>query len=361
MATPLSADKLLKALTDEGVKVVEHKNWRTNNRNKVGSWGPVHGVMVHHTVTTGTSGTVDLCYGGRSDLPGPLCHGVVAKDGTVYLVGHGRANHAGAGDQDVLNAVVAEKALPADNETNADGNTHFYGFEAVNLGDNKDPWPAAQVEAIVRASAALCRAHGWGKDGDTSVIGHLEWQPGKIDPRGPGITMKDVRARVAERLRHSAGWSPASSAEEDEMPQWSVYGTTDYVRTVPPGAWTTLQFNRRHDGKKWVDKEAEPSILFGSCHYTASVGVRVVGLAKGQEFQIRLAEYRAGADGKYERTGGMPINSPVHDGGDGHFTYTWTGFISATDKGRVRVEVMHYGDGPLTVDWARAESLYWPS
>ncbi|MEV1006137.1 N-acetylmuramoyl-L-alanine amidase [Streptomyces sp. NPDC049881] len=217
MAAPLSAERLLKALKDEGVRVVEYRSWRTHNRNSRGPWGPVYGVMIHHTVTTGTSGSVDLCYGGRSDLPGPLCHGVVAKDGTVYLVGHGRANHAGSGDRDVLNAVVAEKALPADNETNADGNTHFYGFEAINLGDNKDPWPPVQVEAIVRASAALCRAHGWGKDGATSVIGHLEWQPGKIDPRGPGITMKDVRARVAERLRHSAGWSPASSAEEDEM------------------------------------------------------------------------------------------------------------------------------------------------
>ncbi|WP_326598903.1 peptidoglycan recognition protein family protein [Streptomyces sp. NBC_01803] len=214
MATPLSADTLLKALKDEGVKVVEYKSWRTNNRNHKGPWGPVNGVMIHHTVTTGTDATVELCYVGRSDLPGPLCHGVVAKSGTVYLVGHGRANHAGSGDGDVLAAVIAEKALPADNETDTDGNIHFYGFECVNLGDNKDPWPPEQVEAIVRASAALCRAHGWGKGGDTSVIGHLEWQPGKIDPRGPGISMGDVRKRVAERLKHAAGWNPE---EEDDM------------------------------------------------------------------------------------------------------------------------------------------------
>ncbi|MGK5529384.1 peptidoglycan recognition protein family protein [Streptomyces sp. URMC 129] len=213
MASPLSADTLLKALKNEGVKVVEYKSWRTNNRNHKGAWGPVHGVMIHHTVTTGTDATVELCYAGRSDLPGPLCHGVIAKDGTVHLVGHGRANHAGSGDGDVLAAVIAETSLPADNETDTDGNIHFYGFECVNLGDNKDPWPAEQVEAVVRASAALCRAHGWGKGGDTSVIGHAEWQPGKIDPRGPGITMGDVRKRVAERLRHAADWNP----EEDDM------------------------------------------------------------------------------------------------------------------------------------------------
>ncbi|RBM18248.1 N-acetylmuramoyl-L-alanine amidase [Streptomyces sp. PT12] len=208
MATPLSGDKLLRALEDEGVQVVEYKSWRDNNRNKAGPWGPVHGVMIHHTVTSGTGSTVELCYQGRSGLPGPLCHGVIAKDGTVHLVGNGRANHAGNGDGDVLAAVIAEHGLPDDNDTDTDGNTHFYGFECVNLGDGKDTWPAEQVEAVVRASAAICRAHGWGKEGDTSVIGHLEWQPGKVDPCGPGIDMGDVRGRVVERLGHRASWSP---------------------------------------------------------------------------------------------------------------------------------------------------------
>ncbi|MEU3972334.1 peptidoglycan-binding protein [Streptomyces bacillaris] len=195
MATPLTADQLLKALRDEGLQVIEHPGWRTNNRNHKGPWGPVHGVMIHHTVTSGTAASVNLCFNGHSALPGPLCHGVVAKDGTVHLVGNGRANHAGSGDDDVLQAVIAEKALPPDNEANTDGNRYFYGFEAVNLGDGKDPWPAAQLLAIERAAAAVCRAHGWG---ERSVIGHLEWQPGKIDPRG--FTMDSMRTRIGKRL-----------------------------------------------------------------------------------------------------------------------------------------------------------------
>lgn len=140
MATPLTADTLLKALRDEGLKVVEYKNWRTNNRDHKGPWGPVNGVMIHHTVTSGTPNSVELCYSGRSDLPGPLCHGVIDKEGTVHLVGNGRANHAGLGDGDVLRAVIAEAAaLPADNEADTDGNARFYGFECVNLGDGQDP------------------------------------------------------------------------------------------------------------------------------------------------------------------------------------------------------------------------------
>ncbi|QEU82870.1 N-acetylmuramoyl-L-alanine amidase [Streptomyces subrutilus] len=192
----MSADQFVHALRNEGLTVVEVGAWRTHNRNQKGPWGPVHGVMIHHTVTSGTAFTVQLCRDGRSDLPGPLCHGVIAKDGHVHLVGYGRANHAGAGDSDVLAAVIAEKRLPPDNEADTDGNRAFYGFECENLGDGEDPWPPAQLDAIARAAAAICRFHGWTA---RSVIGHLEWQPGKIDPRG--FTMDSMRARVTERLK----------------------------------------------------------------------------------------------------------------------------------------------------------------
>ncbi|MGW2209901.1 peptidoglycan recognition protein family protein [Streptomyces sp. NPDC001781] len=210
MATPLSAAAFLTVLRAEGVKVQEHGDWRNHNREGHGNWGPVHGVMVHHTVTKGTANTVSICTKGYQDLPGPLCHGVIAKDGIVHLIGYGRANHAGLGDGDVLQAVIDEAPLPPVNEANTDGNARFYGFECENLGDGTDPWPDEQLDAIVRTAAALCRAHAWGKDGDTSVIGHKEWQPGKVDPKGPGITMPDVRARVAERLKHPASWSPST-------------------------------------------------------------------------------------------------------------------------------------------------------
>jgi hypothetical protein len=227
VATPLSATGFLAALEAEGCRVVEVGDWRTHNRNQAGAWGPVHGVMIHHTVTKGTDATVRICREGYTGLPGPLSQGVIAKDGTVHLVGYGRANHAGLGDDDVLRAVIAESALPPDDEANTDGNAHFYGFECENLGDGKDPWPPEQVEAIVRAAAAVCRAHGWGRDGDTSVIGHAEWQPGKTDPRG--ISMPEVRRRVAERLRHPASWSPALPSGPTALELLAAVETTHQV------------------------------------------------------------------------------------------------------------------------------------
>lgn len=196
MSSPMSASNFLKALKDEGLTVVQVGDWRTHNRNHQGPWGPVHGVMLHHTVTRGTARTVEVCRDGHAGLPGPLCHGVIAKDGRVHLVGYGRTNHAGLGDDDVLRAVVAEKRLPSDNESNTDGNRHFYGFECENLGDGEDPWPAVQLEAVEKAAAAVCRFHGWDAP---SVIAHREWQPGKVDPRG--FSMTGMRNRIHNRLK----------------------------------------------------------------------------------------------------------------------------------------------------------------
>ncbi|MGC0418419.1 N-acetylmuramoyl-L-alanine amidase [Embleya sp. AB8] len=198
MASPLTADVLLAALRAEGLRVVEIGAWRTWNRDRKGPFGPLHGVMIHHTASSGTDSTVQMCRDGYADLPGPLCHGVIGKDGVVYLVGYGRTNHAGLGDTDVLRAVIAEQSLPPDNEASVDGNRHFYGFECTNLGDGEDPWPDAQLEAIERAAAALCRAHGWGAH---SVLGHKEWQPGKPDPT---FSMDTMRARIADRLGSTA-------------------------------------------------------------------------------------------------------------------------------------------------------------
>ncbi|MER5782467.1 peptidoglycan-binding protein [Streptomyces mobaraensis] len=195
MASPLTADHLLSALRAEGVTVVEVGDWRTHNRDHKGAWGPVNGIVIHHTATTGTRDSVDLCYDGYDELPGPLCHGVIDKEGTVHLVGNGRTNHAGLGDGEVLDAVVRESAPPRPTAMDTDGNARFYGFECVNEGDGEDPWPAAQLDAIVRTSAALCRAHGWTA---ASVIGHKEWTNQKIDPLG--FTMDDLRARIAKRL-----------------------------------------------------------------------------------------------------------------------------------------------------------------
>lgn len=206
MATPLTADKLVAALRAEGLTVDGYKSstaWRTHNRNSVGAWGGVNGVIIHHTAGSNSLGTV---YNGRPGLPGPLAHSYLGKDGKVIMVGHGRANHAGLCAVDAFNAVVNESAThpkPSASSGTLDGNAHFYGIEIENLGNGRDVYPAKQYDAAVRWAAAICRAHGWTAN---SVVGHLETSvEGKVDPRGPveghgNFDMNQFRRDVAARL-----------------------------------------------------------------------------------------------------------------------------------------------------------------
>ncbi|MFD6024566.1 N-acetylmuramoyl-L-alanine amidase [Streptomyces griseoluteus] len=236
MAQPLSSAAFLAALTNEGVIVVQTDGWRTHNRNSKGPWGPVHGVMIHHTVTKGTANTVKIVRDGYSSLPGPLCHGMIAKDGKVHLIGYGRANHAGLGDPDVLSAVIAERRPPADDEATVDGNRHFYGFECENLGDGEDPWPADQIDAIVGVITALCRAHGWS---ERSALRHLDWQPGKVDPRGPGMDWDSVLARVAKRLGSKP---PANPLPAPRRPSVSLSKLIAAARHDPQAKGTPVTY-----------------------------------------------------------------------------------------------------------------------
>ncbi len=336
MANPMTASSFLKALKAEGLTVVEVGDWRSHNRNHKGPWGPVNGVMIHHTVTRGSAATVEICRKGYASLPGPLCHGVITKDGRVHLVGYGRANHAGLGDDDVLRAVVAEKPLPRDNEANTDGNRHFYGFECENLGDGKDPWPAAQLDAIERAAAAVCRHHGWN---ERSVIGHLEWQPGKIDPRG--FTMASMRARVEERLNHPAGWTPGDS-EEDDMPRAISRSESD-DQEITPRKWTTLTV----DGT---------DLLTGATHYQATAHLRAV-VPPGSTLQGRF--YHLRPDGT-RWTG--PIVERLGTDGGSFPDFGNSGSIVANE--RLRFECVYYppdsGDeAPVTVTSVKVRGLYW--
>jgi hypothetical protein len=191
---------------------VEHPGWRTHNRNAKGPWGPVHGSAVHHTASADGTSVVEFCYNGRSDLPGPLCHGVIRKSGVVHLVGNGRADHFGTIAQNAYDAVL--NGSPTHPRPDAaepiDGNARLYGWECVNRGDGSDPWPTAQVEAITRVQAAICEHHGWGAN---SVIGHKEGTRRKIDPAG--LSMNALRVRVDQLLKAGPSGTTTPPTEDD--------------------------------------------------------------------------------------------------------------------------------------------------
>ncbi|MDG9724621.1 N-acetylmuramoyl-L-alanine amidase [Streptomyces sp. DH41] len=343
MAAPATADAFLQALRAEGLTVVQHGDWRDHNRDHAGPWGPVHGVMIHHTVTRGHDHTVEICRRGYDGLPGPLCHGVICKQGHVHLIGYGRANHAGLGDDDVLRAVIDESGPPADNEANTDGNRHFYGFECENLGDGDDPWPVVQLDAIERAAAAVCRHHRWS---ERSVIGHLEWQPGKIDPRG--FTMDSMRNRIRSRLAGAPG-----RPEEDDVPKYLSLGMTDPL-TLQPGQWRTIAWNEEYSDQ--ADDHFEGGQTFAhNAHYNGLLTLVGEGVARGDEIQVRIAEDEDG--------GGPTVRTfdPIEVVGTSGGTYGGVPVLGVVGAGtRAKIQLCHFGPTPVTITRAALRAHVWP-
>lgn len=166
----MRATWLADVLRSAGLHVVEVDGWKSRGKEM----RAIHGVVWHHTAT-GTSWTdqrvTDLLRDGRTDLAGPLSQLGLARDGTFYVVAAGRSNHNGYGtwDNDSL------------------------GIEAYNAGDGRDPWPAAQVDAYVRGTAAILTRLGLPA---SKALGHRETDPRrKVDPRG--LDMAEMRRRVA--------------------------------------------------------------------------------------------------------------------------------------------------------------------
>lgn len=165
---PANLPELLK---DAGLHVVEVAGWE--NRGRPASKGPFHpvGVLWHHTgdKNGGLNYARWLAEVGRSDLPAPLCHLSIGRDGTVYVVAAGRANHAGV-------------AKPSGSVAGGDGNALYVGVECQNTGS--EGWSKPQHAAMVTTGVVLGRLLGCSSSAqrghkETSVTG--KWDPGKLD------------------------------------------------------------------------------------------------------------------------------------------------------------------------------------
>lgn len=179
---PANLPSILRAA---GLTVVEVDGWQTRGRPaSTGGFNAV-GVLCHHTATgpkTSNASVVKLLVNGRSDLPGPLCHFGLARNGTVYIISSGRANHAG-------------KAKASGTVSAGDGNELYIGIEAFNDGVG-EKWSNTQMEAYALLAAVLSVKIT--KNSYKTVRGHKETSvTGKIDPT---FNMTDFRTRVAGKI-----------------------------------------------------------------------------------------------------------------------------------------------------------------
>lgn len=194
-------------LRGAGLKVVEIPGWKTRGH---GQMSGVRGVLWHHTATSakaaGDYPSQNIVTNGRSDLPGPLANLGLGRSGTWYVIAAGLAYHAGSGSHPAVGT---------------NGNGYLIGIEAEHPGTAGNPWPAAQLDAYRRGTAALLKAYGLGPD---RAIAHREWAPNrKIDPYG--LDMNVERQHVANYMKTGGFVSSPGGIEEmafnDTFTDWA--------------------------------------------------------------------------------------------------------------------------------------------
>lgn len=234
-------------LREAGLTVIEIDGWETRGRDpEHGPFAPV-GVLNHHTgdKANGLAYAKWLFLVGRSDLPAPLCHLSIDRQGRVYVGAAGRANHAG-------------KARAAGSVASGDGNTLYVGIEAQNTGT--EGWSAEQYGALVTANAVInlhvTHNSAWTNHAhyETSVTG--KWDPG--DPAGRLLgknrvmNMDKFRADVVAKMSQLA--TPPRVLRPKRSPK--------HV----PGAWAKFAHlkpyyvNDSIDGLDWAVKHGYNAI-----------------------------------------------------------------------------------------------------
>lgn len=218
----ITTEAFKQALREEGVRFEEHTYdgvpWYKHKRPaSTGTWDP-HYVAWHHTGKfSSIQQMVDLLWHGRSDLPGPLSQGGLDPVGLLHLIGWGRANHMGLIDAQFLKLSLADalplNALYKPGADVVDGNANGYGIEVFHPGDNS-AYPVRQIDALVRTTAAIDRAHRWtaGSDGH-----HKEGTRRKVDMSATAGDYR-LRQKVAERLQHPPSWLPVVAPTPTPVP-----------------------------------------------------------------------------------------------------------------------------------------------
>ena len=151
-------------LRKEGLRVNYIDGWKSRG---AGTFLP-RAFVEHHTASNKDSGNapaLGICTWGRDDIPGPLCNILFGRDGTVFFVAAGKANHAGIGGPN--------HGIPADS-----ANTYALGGEIENNGIGEG-YPEKQMRAVEIVTAVLLKRM---KRSTYFAFGHKEWTSRKIDP-----------------------------------------------------------------------------------------------------------------------------------------------------------------------------------
>lgn len=265
-----------------GYPVVERAGWKTRGR------APMSGaksIICHHTAggPSGNYPSLGVVQNGRAGLPGPLAHYGLGRDGTIYVIAAGRANHAGVVD------------------TTAHSNSYAIGIEAENTGRG-EKWSNAQMDAYAKLCRELCDHYGIPI---SQVRGHREVARPKGRKVDPSFDMNAFRKMVKAR-KGTGGSTPTTTGGGSGRTYKTVnYGTTlgKWDKGDPVRDWQDFLVDQGHKLK--VDGYFGDDTVKGTKSYQKKVGVKADGMAGADTIG------KAKADGfTWKRKGSAPRPAP---------------------------------------------------
>lgn len=267
-------DDVVAVLRAAGVTVHETANWITTGYAGQDLAG-IRGILWHHTATNraqfygNPAPTLNLVKNGRSDLAGPLCNMLFDRNGEIWMIATGVANHAGKG---------IAPGIQRDT-----GNHWLIGIEAESSGIAPWDWTPAQIRMAPIVGAALEVHYLKNLPADERLqLGHMEYSSeGKIDPAGWPGGMDGLRASINAVLNNEGEDDVAITDDDVKRIAKAVLsekvnrggagqkGQTDLGATV---SW--LDFNLSSLSNKVTAQDATIKALAGA----------VAAVAKGEAF-----------------------------------------------------------------------------
>jgi hypothetical protein len=181
------------------------------------------GAVTHHTAgaATGLAPSLGICINGRAGLRGPLCNVYMDREGTVYVVASGKANHAGTGSWKGVT-----------------GNSQMWGLEIEHPG--RTLLDAKRVKLAARVQAACIR----GTASAAMVCQHSEWDAVANGGEGDKIDVATNFPTAAKRNAFRAMVAAELKALE-RVTSWEVTWTNpagERVKTITkrPVLWTEI-------------------------------------------------------------------------------------------------------------------------
>lgn len=145
----------------------------------------IKALIIHATATDGIESPINEFLNPATKKS---AHWVIGRDGKIVKMVEecDVAYHAGESTWKGMEFVNPTTKKPTMNQCSI-------GIELVNLNTGKDPYPAAQIDALVALSAAIVKEYGIALD---DVVGHEHIAPGrKVDP-GASFPWAEFRGRL---------------------------------------------------------------------------------------------------------------------------------------------------------------------